>query len=1042
MELYTGTVIGKWTLQSKLGSGIDGQVWSVYNASDDIWRAMKMCPPSANFYQEYAFLRSIDVPGVIPVYEYNTVGEMVYYIMDLADGQPFVEHLKAIHKSEQYDECIHLLISITRILSDLHTRGLMHLDIKSDNILVSPEGNITLIDFGKIGFVGDHSAHRKGSHQTMSPEQRSHWHLTPKSDVYSLAVMVYQALMDTDPPFANIGQVWPSLLQFNDDVEQSFAGLMQQCLHIVPSQRPSMLELHEAICEIQTNTHRAESFTQSENYIGQCPSLNRANALVVGMIGSGRRRIIHENIREAYLDGIPTFISTSKPLQPFSVWKEIVHTLLQQFSLTQRSQILQGVEAEISSLLPQSLSHHTPATRQHSNKELARAINIVLSRCAPVIVIVLQMDSADVGSLEIAEYLWTHPIPDVTLWGTSLHPFTWSNTVSPPTWSADKDERLMKALLPQSVKHRRSFPGQNPLQTCIKAWHLIANNRKEPKMVEGISSKEMWTLGLLKEPFPRKLADVLHPNIEGLIQRGVLESDPSSKVLRFAFLPFRWMVQQGLLLKEQYTNTHLSLVEAWSMMGDSTSIREQIYHLLLSGEIAPKHLAQVLWLAIIDFNYSQIDKWYTLATLHGIKSNNANHLLAGALLITNSKQQPQIIDALEQQHLSEQQRLVLEYIRFKMDILCHNYTSAINRANPILSEPNPSLPKVQLNMYIDLATMYLDNADGQNGIRICQHAMGLPIIEKSPQVSFHIQYLLARGFQESHQFREALQTATQALHQVSTFNPLYINLLYTLGLTQYALGKRVAARKVWNQSRQFITQFEQHPLRIDLEMRSIQLELEAGKSKYQQHRLKDCLSRIVPMKAHHSAELLGSVQALCWDMATQLASSRWVKRGFTLGNKPLSDRAKVSLARWYWLIGDLQSGWQLLTTSNFDYDGLLVSVEQVRFGILLGHFDWAVEQGQLLMNASSLEPFSDLQLLLSMCLECVSYNTEASLLESLIQEEHEWTEVNLGGLHMLAMRKRLRSESNCDTLDVLKRRAQSLDHKLYLALSNPSLYSS
>ena len=63
------------------------------------------------------------------------------------------------------------------------------LDIKSDNLLVSDKGTITLIDFGKIGFVGDHSVHRKGSHQTMSPEQRSHWHLTPKSDGIHLQLL-------------------------------------------------------------------------------------------------------------------------------------------------------------------------------------------------------------------------------------------------------------------------------------------------------------------------------------------------------------------------------------------------------------------------------------------------------------------------------------------------------------------------------------------------------------------------------------------------------------------------------------------------------------------------------------------------------------------------------------------------------------------------------------------------------------------------------------------------------------------------------------
>ena len=201
-------------------------MWSVEGTIDGSieQRAMKLCEPSRNFYQEYEFLRTVDIRGVIQVYEYNTYESLVYYIMDLADGLPFVDYLHQIAKQDRYEECIHLLVSITHIIAQLHTLGLMHLDIKSDNLIVSNEGTITLIDFGKIGFVGDHSVHRKGSHQTMSPEQRSHWHLTPKSDVYSLAVTVYQAFLHTTVPFASIGQPWYLVLKHCPEMEQGFAA--------------------------------------------------------------------------------------------------------------------------------------------------------------------------------------------------------------------------------------------------------------------------------------------------------------------------------------------------------------------------------------------------------------------------------------------------------------------------------------------------------------------------------------------------------------------------------------------------------------------------------------------------------------------------------------------------------------------------------------------------------------------------------------------------------------------------------------------------
>ena len=170
-----------------------------------------------------------------------------------------------------------------------------------------------------------------------------------------------------------------------------------------------------------------------------------------------------------------------------------------------------------------------------------------------------------------------------------------------------------------------------------------------------------------------------------------------------------------------------------------------------------------------------------------------------------------------------------------------------------------------------------------------------------------------------------------------------------------------------------------------------------------------------------------------------MASSRWIKNGYALGSKPLNDRAKIALAKWYWLIGDLQQGFDLLESTREDYDGFHVRVEQIRFALLLGHFDWAKEAAYELNGYTGLSQFADVHLLLTLCIECVAFNDPAPLLETSLQ--HEWVEIYLGGLHLLAMRKRLRGENNCDTLEMLERRAKAVNHKLYLALSNPNLYA-
>ena len=313
------------------------------------------------------------------------------------------------------------------------------------------------------------------------------------------------------------------------------------------------------MCDIQTMQYRSQYFPLSEHYIGTCPVLMDKNCILVGHIGSGRRRILHENIRLAYLDGIPVFIAKAAPLKPFHLWRTIIDSVLRQVSIKQRTQIVKGLESEVQLLLPEMFPTIEPLNLNIQTRTLAKAIGLILSRCAPITIILKQLDTADIGSLKVAKYLWAHPIKNVTMWGTSIKQFKWAETLIPPKWTKDADKRLMQALIPTN-KHRNTIPGANPLQTCIKAWHLIAKDR-EPMMIEGISSKTMWSLGLLREPFSPRLAKLLHPNIESLIERGVLEYFGLSTSLRFRFLPFRWMVQQSLMVKDKYRDTHSHLVE-------------------------------------------------------------------------------------------------------------------------------------------------------------------------------------------------------------------------------------------------------------------------------------------------------------------------------------------------------------------------------------------------------------------------------------------------------------------------------------------------
>ena len=82
------------------------------------------------------------------------------------------------------------------------------------------------------------------------------------------------------------------------------------------------------------------------------------------------------------------------------------------------------------------------------------------------------------------------------------------------------------------------------------------------------------------------------------------------------------MVQQSLMVKDKYKDTHVGLVEAWEILSASKNSLQTLHHLSQSGRLAPTHLGRALWLAIVDLNATQLKQWWWLAKLYGLVSSN------------------------------------------------------------------------------------------------------------------------------------------------------------------------------------------------------------------------------------------------------------------------------------------------------------------------------------------------------------------------------------------------------------------------------------
>jgi serine/threonine protein kinase len=163
------------------------------------------------FLNEARVIASLENPHTVTLYDFGvTTDGLLYYTMELLDGQP----LSAIVKRDgplDYKRAVDLLLQTCESLEEAHDKGILHRDIKPENLFVIRKGGkerVKVLDFGIAKLVGDSSSGESvtktgmicGTPQYLSPEQVMGAKPVPASDLYSLAIVLYEILAG-EPPF-------------------------------------------------------------------------------------------------------------------------------------------------------------------------------------------------------------------------------------------------------------------------------------------------------------------------------------------------------------------------------------------------------------------------------------------------------------------------------------------------------------------------------------------------------------------------------------------------------------------------------------------------------------------------------------------------------------------------------------------------------------------------------------------------------------------------------------------------------------------------
>ena len=208
MDKYVGKRLdGRYEIKEVIGVGGMAYVYKAYDSIDDRTVAVKILRDEylANeefprrFKNESKAIAILSHPNIVKVYDVSFGERLQYIVMEYIDGITLKEYIEQ-QQDIKWKEAVHFTVQILRALQHAHDKGIVHRDIKPQNIMLLPDGTIKVTDFGIARFSRNEiratSATDKaiGSVHYISPEQARGDITDEKADIYSTGVMLYEML--------------------------------------------------------------------------------------------------------------------------------------------------------------------------------------------------------------------------------------------------------------------------------------------------------------------------------------------------------------------------------------------------------------------------------------------------------------------------------------------------------------------------------------------------------------------------------------------------------------------------------------------------------------------------------------------------------------------------------------------------------------------------------------------------------------------------------------------------------------------------------
>lgn len=230
----------------------------------------------ARFLREARAMATLDHPNIVRIYSFGEVDGAAYIVMEYVDGESLATHIGRSGRLDLH-EALRIAREIAAALEAAWDKGIVHRDVKPQNVLLDRNGVARVADFGlakpvdagEAGLTTD--GHFVGTPHYVSPEQATAQKVDFRSDVYSLGILLYEMLtgerpFDASTPVAVVAQhlhtPLPSLAGRRPDAPAGVAELVRQMTAKDPARRPdSYASLRAALDQLQNALRAAQTPT-------------------------------------------------------------------------------------------------------------------------------------------------------------------------------------------------------------------------------------------------------------------------------------------------------------------------------------------------------------------------------------------------------------------------------------------------------------------------------------------------------------------------------------------------------------------------------------------------------------------------------------------------------------------------------------------------------------------------------------------------------------------------------------------------------------